>query len=63
MTRINEAGEPIHTIYDMGNYFHSFQNLKKEEHKQAVANMNRVYDIMSQISPKAKLYIKTLKKS
>ena len=54
MTRINEeSGEPVHTIYNIGNYYDSFQNTKKEEHKQAIANMKKVYDIMSQISPKA----------
>ena len=50
MTKINEeSGEPTHTIYDMGNGRTSYSDFKfvKLEYKQAITNMNRVYNVMS----------------
>ena len=47
---------PIHLVYDIGYQNYEFVPVKKE-YKQAIANMNRVYNVMSQLPPNAKLYI------
>ena len=54
MTKITEeSGESIHSIYDLGCKNYGELAPAKKEYQQAIANMTRVYEIMSQLPPDA----------